>query len=64
MAKIVSIITTDRGCTGSGGAPIFYAKNTEDLQKVSHLLEKVLDCAAHEVHENLFIIVERKQETT
>jgi hypothetical protein len=60
VAKLVSVITTDKGNVG-GGAPIFYAKDREDLQKVSHLLEKVLDCAAHEVHEDLFIIVDRHQ---
>jgi hypothetical protein len=60
MARLVSVITTDKEIVG-GGAPIFYAKDREDLQKVSHLLEKVLDCAAHEVHEDLFIIVDRHQ---
>jgi diaminopimelate decarboxylase len=60
MAKLVSVITTDKVNVG-GGAPIFYAKDREDLQKISHLLEKVLDCAAHEVHEDLFIIVDRHQ---
>lgn len=58
MAKIVSVITTDKGIVG-GGAPIFYAKDREDLQKISHLLEKVLDSAAHEVHVDLFILVDR-----
>ncbi|MCD9021224.1 capping complex subunit for YIEGIA [Cohnella silvisoli] len=58
MAKIVGIITTDHGSVG-GGSPIFYARDRDDLQKVAHLLEKVLDCAAHEVHEDLFIVVDR-----
>jgi hypothetical protein len=58
LVKIAGIITTDRNNIG-GGSPIFYAKDREDLQKVAHLLEKVLDCAAHEVHEDLFIIVDR-----
>lgn len=58
MAKIVGVITTDEKSIG-GGAPIFFTKNREDLQKVAHLLEKVLDCAAHEVNKELFIIVDR-----
>ncbi|MFC5467792.1 hypothetical protein ACFPPD_03615 [Cohnella suwonensis] len=58
MAKIVGIVTTARESVG-GGAPIFIAKDREDLQTVSHLLEKVLDCAVHEVHSDLFIIVDR-----
>ena len=58
MAKIVGIVTTDHGNVG-GGAPIFYATDQEHLQTISHLLEKVLDCAAHEVDKGLFIIVDR-----
>ncbi|MFC5531726.1 capping complex subunit for YIEGIA [Cohnella yongneupensis] len=59
MANIVGVITTKQGSV-AGGAPIFIAEDREDLQRISHLLEKVLDCAAHEVHEDLFIIVNRK----
>lgn len=58
MAKIIGVVTTDRNSV-AGGAPIFFAKDSEDLQKVSHILEKVLDCGAHQVHEDLFIIVDR-----
>ncbi|MFC5403834.1 capping complex subunit for YIEGIA [Cohnella soli] len=58
MAKIVGIVTTVKDSV-AGGAPIFIAKDRTDLQKVSHLLEKVLDCAAHEVHPDMFIIVDR-----
>ncbi|MFD0670443.1 hypothetical protein [Cohnella sp. GCM10027633] len=59
MANIIGIVTTDKDSVG-GGAPIFVAGSREDLQHMAHLLEKVLDCAAHEVHEDLFIIVNRK----
>jgi hypothetical protein len=58
VAKIVGIITTDQGSVG-GGAPIFFTKNREDMQKIAHLLEKLMDCAAHEVHKDLFIVVDR-----
>ncbi|WP_256757270.1 hypothetical protein [Cohnella sp. WQ 127256] len=58
MAKIVGIITTDRNRVGGVG-PIFVARDRDHLQKISHLLEKVLDCAAHTVDEDLFIIVDR-----
>lgn len=60
MAKLVGVITTDKGNV-SGGAPIFYTRDREDMQKVSNLLEKILDCAVHEIHEDLFIIVDRHQ---
>jgi hypothetical protein len=58
VAKIVGIITTDLGSV-SGGSPIFYTKNREDMQKIAHLLEKLMDCAAHEVHKDLFIVIDR-----
>jgi hypothetical protein len=59
MAKISCIVTTNREIV-AGGAPIFYAKDRNDLQKISFFLEKVLDCAAHEVHPDLFVVVDRK----
>ena len=59
MANIVGVVTTISGSV-AGGAPIFFTKDREQLQKTAHLLEKVLDCAAHEVNEDLFIIVNRK----
>jgi hypothetical protein len=58
MANIVGVVTTKQGSV-AGGAPIFYAEDRDHLQTISHLLEKVLDCAAHEVNEDLFIIVKR-----
>lgn len=58
MAKIAGVITTNAKNIG-GGAPIFYTNNREELQKTAHLLEKILDCAAHEVNEDLYIIVDR-----
>jgi diaminopimelate decarboxylase len=58
MAKIVGVVAT-RDVDVGGGAPIFYAKDREHLQAIAHLLEKVLDSAAHEVNKDLFIIVNR-----
>lgn len=58
MARIVGIVTTIREYVG-GGAPIVYAKNREHLESVAHLMEKILDCAAHSIDEDLFIIVAR-----
>lgn len=59
MSNIVGIVTTEKASV-AGGSPIFIADGREDLQRIAHLLEKVLDCAAHEVHPDLFIIVNRK----
>ncbi|QJD82402.1 capping complex subunit for YIEGIA [Cohnella herbarum] len=59
MAKIVGVVTTNRQKVG-GGSPIFFANDREELQKIAHLLEKIMDCAAHLIDEDLFIIVKRQ----
>lgn len=59
MSNIVGIVTTKKANV-AGGSPIFFADDRDELQRIAHLLEKVLDCAAHEVHPDLFIIVNRK----
>lgn len=58
MAKISAIVTTRKEET-AGGAPIFWTPDREKLQTLANLLEKVLDCAAHQLHEDLIIIVDR-----
>jgi Capping complex subunit for YIEGIA len=58
MAKIAAVVTTRKEEVG-GGAPIFIAHNSEDMRKIAFLLEKLLDCAAAEISETLFLIVDR-----
>jgi len=58
MAKIAAIVTTKQERVG-GGAPIFVARDRADLERTAFLLEKLLDCAAHELSEELFVIVDR-----
>lgn len=60
MAKIAGVVTTNQNSV-AGGAPIFYVKDREDLQKLAHLLEKLLDCGAHQLHEDLFVLVDHQQ---
>jgi len=59
VAKIVGVVTTRREYVG-GGAPIIFARDEAHLQTIAHMLEKVLDCTAHTVDEELFIIVDHK----
>ncbi|WP_123040822.1 capping complex subunit for YIEGIA [Cohnella candidum] len=61
MAKIVAVVTTQRDEVG-GGAPIFVAKDAEKMKKTAFLLEKMLDCAAHELSESLYLIVDHRAE--
>jgi hypothetical protein len=58
MAKIVALVTMRKEQV-AGGAPIFIAENRTDLERTAHLLEKLLDCAAHELSESLFLLVDR-----
>ncbi|MGG1313487.1 MULTISPECIES: capping complex subunit for YIEGIA [Cohnella] len=60
MARIAAIVTT-RKDEAAGGAPIIHVADRERLKSVSNLLEKALDCAAHQIHEDMIILVDRHQ---
>ena len=61
MARIVAIAAMHTQHV-AGGAPIFLARGPEELARMANLLEKVLDCAAHQVNDELFIIVDRSRD--
>jgi hypothetical protein len=61
MARIAAVVTTRREEVG-GGAPIFFVPDGSALKHTAFLLEKLLDCAAHELSESLFLIVDRHGE--
>lgn len=56
-ANIIAVVTTRRENIKGGGAPVFVTQDTESLQKISSILEKILDASAHEVDEYTMIIV-------
>ncbi|WP_211246673.1 capping complex subunit for YIEGIA [Cohnella pontilimi] len=58
MARIVALITTRKEDV-AGGAPIFIAGNRAELEKTAFMLEKLLDCGAHELNHSLFLLVDR-----
>ncbi|MDG0813125.1 capping complex subunit for YIEGIA [Cohnella rhizosphaerae] len=58
MAKIVMFLTTDPANVSEGSAALI-AKSEEELQNLTNLLEKILDCAAHKLKEGLYMIVDR-----
>ncbi len=53
---ILAVITTNRELV-SGGAPIFFAANNEEMQQISFTLEKILDAMAHTLTDGIMIIV-------
>ena len=41
----------------SGGAPIFFARNEEELEKVAGYLTRILDAMAHDLGNGSYILV-------
>lgn len=55
-SHIVAVVTTQREKVG-GGAPIFYVGSSEELEKWSFSLEKIMNANAHELSKDTMIIV-------
>ena len=53
----LAIITTNKNFNASGGCPIFYANNDEELQKRSLLFAKCVGGMVHEITEDILIVV-------
>ncbi|WP_197479890.1 capping complex subunit for YIEGIA [Paenibacillus swuensis] len=58
MSEILAIVTKEEKKAG-GGVPIFYARDEEEFQQTSHLLEKILDAMAHDLKNGTMILVQR-----
>nr|WP_142504316.1 hypothetical protein [Melghirimyces algeriensis] len=56
---ILAIVSTDREQV-AGGAPIFYAKNKEQMEETAFLLEKILDGMVHELNSRTKIVVRHR----
>ena len=53
----LAIITTDKKMTSSGGCPIFYASDDDDMQNKAMLMAKCVDGVVHEIAKETLIIV-------
>ncbi|WP_438312953.1 capping complex subunit for YIEGIA [Sporosarcina sp. FA9] len=58
-AEIVAVVTITPEKVQGGGAPVFIAKDHQELQVISLTLEKIMDAAAHEIDVDTLIIVAR-----
>lgn len=56
MSHIAAIVVIDPNQV-AGGAPIFIAKDKQDLQQLAFSLEKILDSAAHDLKNGTIILV-------
>lgn len=54
--SILAIVTTSSEFV-AGGAPIFIAKDAEEIQRKIFLLENILDAIAHELDESTYVVV-------
>lgn len=56
MKRILAVVTTEPTKVG-GGAPIFYASNTEEMTQVALLIAKVLGAAVHDLQNGVLVVV-------
>ena len=54
---IIAIVTTDPEKVSSGGAPVFYAKDEEERERVSLYIAKITLGMIHDLHNGCYIIV-------
>lgn len=54
--QILAVIAVEPAKVG-GGAPIFYAKNREELAEIALLISRVFGAAVHDLHNDVLIIV-------
>ncbi len=58
LAKVIlAIITLDRESVKSGGAPIFYAENVEQQEKIATTLSRITEGVIHELDNGVKILV-------
>lgn len=53
---VLAVLTTDRQRVG-GGAPIFYARNEEELQRMALYFSRFTQASAHEVAPGTLLIM-------
>ncbi|MCS7462451.1 hypothetical protein N0M98_20220 [Paenibacillus doosanensis] len=63
MGKIMAVVTADKQQV-AGGAPIFFVKDADELQKVAFKLEKILDATTHDLENGTLILVDHKSSSS
>ncbi|HKM42526.1 MAG TPA: hypothetical protein VJZ70_00865 [Limnochordia bacterium] len=54
--QILAVCAMDKAKV-SGGAPIFYAADQDELSELAMLISRIFGAAAHDLHNGVFIIV-------
>ncbi|MPM44608.1 hypothetical protein SDC9_91287 [bioreactor metagenome] len=53
----MAVITTDKNMSISGGCPLFYANDDDDMQNKALLVAKCVDGMVHQITEEILIVV-------
>lgn len=53
----MAVITTDKNMNISGGCPLFYANDDDDMQNKALLVAKCMDGMVHQITEEILIVV-------
>lgn len=56
VSNILAVITTNMEMV-SGGAPIFFARNEEEMETVAGYLSTILDAMVHDLGNGSYIVV-------
>lgn len=54
--QILAVIAVDPTTVG-GGAPIFYARDKDELAEIALLISRIFGAAAHDLNNDVMIIV-------
>ncbi len=54
---ILAIVTTDPDYRATGAAPVFYARDRDDLERVALYLSRVTLGSAHEIQPGTLVIM-------
>ncbi len=54
---VLAVITMDREKVSAGGAPIFFASNKEEQEKVAVTLARITEGVIHDLQNGVYILV-------
>jgi len=57
VETIVCVITLDRDAVGGGGAPIVYAKNEEERERMAEVLSRTMDAMVHDLGNGVYVLI-------
>jgi hypothetical protein len=56
LHNIIAIVTTNPKSVGGGGAPIFYAANEAEREKIALYLSRILNAMVHDLENGTYFL--------